>query len=197
MRLLRKISKRNSINEQIRKFFFGKHLDLNLLIYRKNLYFLPVQHRNKQAKTKDLRLGKKFERGIPEDVFGTKIMEYTVEIPAITFDATLLFLETDPEKLSTLQSEEERQDAAQRSVWEEILEAKEFRALAFTQRCEWPMTLILHPSTYPGVDWQLSRFDYEGIPIAHSDFSRMDMEALYKELMSYARGGVSVRIVIE
>lgn len=35
-------------------------------------------------------------------------MEYAVRIPAITIDATLLFLETDPEKLSALQSEEER-----------------------------------------------------------------------------------------
>ena len=46
-------------------------------------------------------------------------MEYAVGIPAITIDATLLFLETDPEKLSALQSEEERQEAAQISAWKE------------------------------------------------------------------------------
>lgn len=124
-------------------------------------------------------------------------MEYTVEIPAIAFDASLLFKEIDQEKLDILLIEEEQQEEAQRSVWEEIVEAMGFKALAFTQRCEWPMTLILHPSTYPGIDWQLSRFDYEGIPTAHGDFFRSDMESLYRELMSYARGGVSVRVVME
>lgn len=157
-----------------------------------------VQHRKEQAESKDLCLGKKnLKGGNPGDVFGTENMEYAVGIPAITIDATLLFLETDPEKLSALQSEEERQEAAQISAWKEILERKEFRALAFTQRCERPVTIILHPSTYPGVDWQLSFFDYKGMPIGHSDFFHMEMESLYEELMRYASGGASVRIITD
>ena len=45
-------------------------------------------------------------------------MEYTVEIPAITFDASLLFKETNQKKLDTLLIEEEQQEKAQRRVWE-------------------------------------------------------------------------------
>lgn len=41
-------------------------------------------------------------------------MEYTVEIPAITFDASLLFKETNQKKLDTLLIEEEQQEKAQR-----------------------------------------------------------------------------------
>lgn len=146
--------------------------------------------------TRETKKGRK-EGGKPGQAPGHKIMEYTVEIPAITFDASLLFKETNQKKLDTLLIEEEQQEKAQRRAWEKIVKTMGFKALAFTQRCEWPMTLILHPSTYPGIDWQLSRFDYEGIPTAHEDFFRSDMESLYRELMSYARGGVNVRVVAE
>lgn len=63
----------------------------------------------------------------------------------------------------------------------------------FVQRCEYPMTLILHPSTRPGVDWQLSRIGWDGVPNGHDDFYKSDIEALYKELADYARSGVTVR----
>ena len=108
-------------------------------------------------------------------------MERIKEIPAITFDAVQLFTEHDSAKLAALMEEEKRQEAAQRDAWAE-----------FVQRCEYPMTLILHPSTRPGVDWQLTRIGWDGIPNGHDDFYKSDMEALYKELADYGRRGVTV-----
>jgi hypothetical protein len=120
-------------------------------------------------------------------------MERIKEIPAITFDAVQLFTEHDSAKLAALMEEEKRQEAAQRDAWAEIVTAEGFAAFEFVQRCEYPMTLILHPSTRPGVDWQLTRIGWDGIPNGHDDFYKSDMEALYKELADYGRRGVTVR----
>lgn len=120
-------------------------------------------------------------------------MERIKEIPAITFDAVQLFTEHDSAKLAALMEEEKRQEAAQRDAWAEIVTAEGFAAFEFVQRCEYPMALILHPSTRPGVDWQLTRIGWDGIPNGHDDFYKSDMEALYKELADYGRRGVTVR----
>lgn len=120
-------------------------------------------------------------------------MEHIKEIPAITFDTVQLFKEHDPTKLDALMEEEERQETAQRDAWAEIVTAEGFAAFEFVQRCEYPMTLILHPSTRPGVDWQLSRIGWDGVPNGHDDFYKSDIEALYKELADYARDGATVQ----
>lgn len=121
-------------------------------------------------------------------------MERIKEIPAITFDAVQLFTEHDSAKLAALMEEEKRQEAAQRDAWAEIITAEGFAAFEFVQRCEYPMTLILHPSTRPGIDWQLSRIGWDGVPVGHGDFYRSDMEALYKALSEYAKNGATVRV---
>lgn len=116
----------------------------------------------------------------------------TTEIPAITFDVAELFREQDEKRLDALMDEAERQDAAQRDAWAEIITAPGFNALQFVQRTEYPMTLILHPSTRPGIDWQLSRIGWDGIPNGHGDFYNNNLEALYNELREYAYKGAAV-----
>lgn len=120
-------------------------------------------------------------------------MERITEIPAITFDAVQLFKERDSERLAALMDEQDRQEAAQRDAWAEIITAEGFTALQFVQRTDYPMTLILHPSTRPGIDWQLSRIGWDGIPNGHGNFYNDDMEALYNELLGYAHDGATVR----
>ena len=122
-------------------------------------------------------------------------MECIKKVPAITFDASLLFIENDSVKLDELMEKEASQETAQRNAWEEIVTAPGFLALSFTQECEYPMTLMLHPSTRPGIDWQVSRFDWNGCPIGHKDFFRDKPDDLYKELMDYSRGGITARVL--
>lgn len=117
------------------------------------------------------------------------------EVPAITYDIMELFLEEDEARQAILTEEAERQDRAQRDAWADIITAPGFRALRFVQRCKYPMVLILHPSTRPGVDWQLSRIGWDGIPNGHDDFFNNDLEELYKELSSYAHSGATVEVI--
>ena len=116
----------------------------------------------------------------------------TAEIPAITFDVVELFLEDDEDRLAALMDEEDRQEAAQRNAWAEIITAPGFNALQFVQREKYPMTMILHPSTRPGIDWQLSRIGWDGIPNGHGNFYSDNLDALYKELRDYAGNGATV-----
>lgn len=122
-------------------------------------------------------------------------MEHIVDIPATTLDYDQILAESDPLKRDALLDEADWQKEMQRSAWEWIVTAPRFTALMFEQRSDWPLTLILHPSTRPGVDLQLSRFDWSGCPEGHGDFFRADLEMLYEELIWYARGGVRVRVL--
>lgn len=121
------------------------------------------------------------------------MFRWMMEVPAITADPAELFKENDEERQAVLLDELERQEKAQRSAWANIITAPGFVALKFVQRTEYPMTLILHPSSRQGIDWQLSRFGWEnGEAYGHGDFYSSDLNALYKELMEYAYDGVTV-----
>lgn len=118
------------------------------------------------------------------------MFRWMMEVPAITTDPAELFKENDEERQAVLLDELERQEKAQRSAWANIITAL---ALKFVQRTEYPMTLILHPSSRQGIDWQLSRFGWKtGEAYGHGDFCSSNLEALYKELMEYAYGGATV-----
>lgn len=97
-------------------------------------------------------------------------MEHIVDIPAATLDYDQILAESDPLKRDALLDEADWQKELQRSAWERIVTAPRFAALMFEQRGDWPLTLILHPSTRPGIDLQLSRFDWAGRPEGHGDF---------------------------
>lgn len=125
----------------------------------------------------------------------TEKMECIIEIPENVFFAALMLAETDSEIQDAEQAVEEQLDEAQWEIWEEILENEKLIAFSFTQDCDCPMTLILHPSTYPDVDWQLSRFTYEGVPDGHHSFRRSYLGALFEELMDYSRVGGLVRVI--
>jgi len=128
--------------------------------------------------------------------YGGFKMEYWVDVPAITVDTVQLFLLDDGPQLESLESELFRQEADHRRAWESAITAPGFTALQFVQRgTEYPITLILHPSTRAGVDWQLSRIGYDGIPIGHGEYNLDDMESLYHDLEGYAYNGCTVQVL--
>lgn len=122
-------------------------------------------------------------------------MERIMNIPAITYDSSLILKEMDRKKLDALLEEEKRQDEAQWNAWEEIVTDKRFIAFSYTQRCEYPLTLILHPSPRPEADLQLTRIAWDGIPNGHDVYFKDNLLPLLNDLTYYSRSGGDVRVI--
>lgn len=122
-------------------------------------------------------------------------MERIMNIPAITYDSSLILKEMDRKKLDALLEEEKRQDEAQWNAWEEIVTDKRFIAFSYTQRCEYPLTLILHPSPRPEADLQLTRIAWDGIPNGHDVYLKDNLLPLLNDLTYYSKSGGDVRVI--
>ena len=122
-------------------------------------------------------------------------MERIMNIPAITYDSSLILKEMDRKKLDALLEEEKRQDEAQWNAWEEIVTDKRSIAFSYTQRCEYPLTLILHPSPRPEADLQLTRIAWDGIPNGHDVYLKDNLLPLLNDLTYYSKSGGDVRVI--
>lgn len=124
-----------------------------------------------------------FETGeVPEGTYDGNTY-YQVNIPEYTLPDDYAFQFTNDEEMDARFDEIERQEGIIKDFWKKIIDDPDFKALRFRKERSKNdyVTYILHESTRPGIDYQLSYYDDKGA-IGHNNYYKSNIDKLYQEL---------------